>query len=176
MRIRATLQALATTALIACAGMAQAARDQIPPPPPLPPEGAPAARPAPPPPPPVKASGPCANCGAIRSIREVTREKKMTRDLPGYAGSQQYLDTRAYSPPVVGPVVGMTFGPGAESKSYVGAMGSPEMRARMLEIVYEVMVGFDDGRFGIYELSDRGAFRVNDRVRAVGFSLEPLPR
>jgi hypothetical protein len=50
------------------------------------------------------------------------------------------------------------------------------MRARMVEIVHEVIVRFDDGRSGRYELPDRGAFRMDDRVRAVGNTLEPLAR
>jgi hypothetical protein len=166
-----TLCATVTLMLMASVGTATA-RDDIPPPPPIPAEDAPsrapqAATPAP--------AGGCANCGVIRSIREVTREKK-SRDLPAYVGSQEYRDTRAYSPPVVGPMLGFTFGPGTESHSYVGAMGSPEMRARMLEIVFEVIVRFDDGRSGRYELPELGALRVDDRVRAVENTLERLPR
>jgi hypothetical protein len=169
-RHRAPLRAIKMLALAACLDTA-AARDDIPPPPPLPAEDAPLRAPR-------AAALPnrdCTDCGVIRSIREVTREKK-TRDLPAYVGSQEYRDTRAYSPPVVGPVFGMTFGPGGESHSYVGAMGSPEMRARMLEIVYEVIVRFDDGRFGRYELPERGVFRIDDRVRVVDNTLERLPR
>jgi hypothetical protein len=167
----ATLLHAVTMLVLAASLGAAAARDDIPPPPPLPAEDAPP-RPSQAVTPPPKD---CANCGVIRSIREVTREKK-TRDLPAYVGSQEYRDTRAYSPPVVGPVVGLTFGPGSESRSYVGAMGSPEMRARMLEIVYEVIVRFDDGRLGRYELPERGAFRIDDRVRVVNNAIERLPR
>jgi hypothetical protein len=112
----------------------------------------------------------------IRSIREVTREKKSGRDLPPYVGSQQYRDTRPESPAVVGPVVGMTFGPGAENRSYVGAMGSPKAQARQMETVYEVTVRFDDGRFGLYQLAERDNLHVDDRVRVVNGALEPLPK
>jgi hypothetical protein len=112
----------------------------------------------------------------IRSIREVTREKKRGRELPPYVGSQEYRDTRRDSPAVVGPVVGMTFGRGGENRSYVGAMGSPKDQARQLEIVYEVTVRFDDGRFGLYELADRDNLHVDDRVRPVNGTLELVPK
>jgi hypothetical protein len=165
------LRRVAALLVLAAAWHAAGARDDVPPPPPLPAEDAPPRAPRTVTPP----AGQCADCGVIRSVREVTRERK-TRELPPYVGSQEYRDTRAYSPAVVGPVVGLTFGPGGESRSYVGAMGSPEMRARMLEIVYEVIVRFDDGRLGRYELPERGGFRIDDRVRVVDNTLERLPR
>ena len=39
------------------------------------------------------------------------RERKTSRELPAYMTSDQYLNTRRYSEPRVGPVIGMTFGP-----------------------------------------------------------------
>jgi hypothetical protein len=112
----------------------------------------------------------------IRSIREVTREKKSSRELPAYVASPQYLDTRSYSPPMVGPVVGLSFGRGGESRSHVGAVGSPEMQAQLKQMVYEVIVRFDDGRYGLYELTDLQSFRVDDRVRVRNNELELMPR
>jgi hypothetical protein len=173
---RPILQALVTAAALVWSPVSQPARDDVPPPPPIPAEDAPRARPVAPAPASDAAHRDCAGCGAIRSIREVTREKKTGRDLPSYVGSQQYRDTRQESPAVVGPVVGMTFGPSGENRSYVGAMGSPKAQARQVEILYEVTVRFDDGRFGLYELADRGNLHVDDRVRVVNGTLEPIPK
>jgi outer membrane lipoprotein SlyB len=50
------------------------------------------------------------------------------------------------------------------------------MRQRILEIVYEVTVRFDDGRYGLVEMSDASGFRVGDRVRVVDNQLQLLPR
>jgi outer membrane lipoprotein SlyB len=70
----------------------------------------------------------------------------------------------------------MSFGPGQETRTFVGAAGSSTMRQRMLEIVYEVTLRYDDGRFGLVELPDASRFRVGDRVRVVDNQLELLPR
>lgn len=171
---RPILQALVTAAALAWSPVSRPGRDDVPPPPPIPAEEAPRARPAAPAA--DAAQRDCASCGVIRSIREVTRERKTGRDLPPYVGSQQYRDTRPDSPAVVGPVVGMTFGPSGENRSYFGAMGSPKAQARQVEILFEVTVRFDDGRFGLYELTDRDDLHVDDRVRVVDGTLERLPK
>jgi hypothetical protein len=120
--------------------------------------------------------GRCVNCGVVRNIRSVEREKEASREISPYMTSDQYLNTRRYSEPVVGPVFGLTFGPGQETRTFVGAAGSQTMRQRLLEIVYEVTVRYDDGRFGVLELPDASRFRVGDRVRVVDNQLELLPR
>jgi len=172
---RPILHALVAAAALAWSTVSHPARD-VPPPPPIPAEDAPRARPAAPAPAPGAAQRDCAGCGVIRVIREVTREKKAGYQLPPYVGSQQYRDTRPDSPAVMGPMVGMTFGRGGENRSYVGAMGSPRTQAREMEIMYEVTVRFDDGRFGLYELADRDNLHVDDRVRAVNGTLELAPK
>jgi hypothetical protein len=106
----------------------------------------------------------------------VEREKAPDRGITPYMTSDQYLSTRQYSEPRVGPVFGMTFGPGQETRTFVGAAGSQTMRQRLLEIVYEVTLRFDDGRYGLLELNDVSRFRVGDHVRVVDNQLELLPR
>jgi hypothetical protein len=165
----ASIRSLAGAILLAVAPAALAA-EPVPPPPPIPagdtaPAGAPAAT-----------KGECLNCGVVRSIRAVERERKASREVPAYMTSDQYLNTRRYSEPRVGPVFGLTFGPGQETKSFVGAAGNEAMRQRMLEIVYEIVVLYDDGRFGLIEQPDRGALRVGDRVRVVDDRVELAPR
>jgi len=111
----------------------------------------------------------------IRSIRQVERERP-AREMPSYIGSPQYLDSRRYSEPHVGPVFGLTFGKGQTTETFVGAAGSEQMRQRMLQITYELTVRFDDGRFGLIELQDIGDFRVGDRVRVDGQQLELIEK
>jgi len=119
----------------------------------------------------------CVNCAVIRSIRTVERERTTPRRIPTYVNSAQYQNTiNAGGPPLVGPVVGFTFGPGSSTQGFVGAAGSPAMRERLMQISYEVILRFDDGRFGLLELDDVGDFRANDHVRVVNNMLEPLPR
>jgi hypothetical protein len=161
------IRRLGFAATLVLAAAAQAVED-LPPPPPAPDTRAPAAN--------RGAPVDCKNCGAVRSIRAVERERAAGREISPYMTSEQYLDTRRYSEPRVGPVFGMTFGAGQQTRTFVGAAGSSTMRQRILEIVYEVTVRFDDGRYGLVEMSDASGFRVGDRVRVVDNQLQLLPR
>jgi hypothetical protein len=166
----ALIRSLAGATLLAATFAVPAAED-VPPPPPMPPgDAAPARAPA------AASKGECATCGVIRSIRAVERERKTSREVPAYMTSDQYLNTRRYSEPRVGPVFGLTFGPGQETKTFVGAAGSEAMRQRILEIGYEIVVRYDDGRFGLIEQEDPGSLRVGDRVRVVDNRVELAPR
>ena len=118
----------------------------------------------------------CTDCAVIRTIRPLERERATRREMPSYMTSPQYLDTRRYSEPYVGPVLGITFGPGQETKTFVGAAGSPAMRQRILQISYEVLLRYDDGRSGLIEIEDASSFRVGDRVKVVNNQLELLPQ
>ncbi len=114
----------------------------------------------------------CTDCAVVRSIRRVQRERA-TGDVPGYMTSPQYLDQRRYSEPTVGPVVGFSFGPGSEgSRPFVGAAGSSTMRNRILTVVYEVVLRYDDERLRQLEVTEIGDVRVGDRVRVVDDRLE----
>lgn len=159
-------------AILFAAALAVLAAEDVPPPPPIPSgDAAPARAPAA-----TNVKAECATCGVIRSIRAVERERKTSREVPAYMTSDQYLDTRRYSEPRVGPVFGLTFGPGQETRSFVGAAGSETMRQRILEIGYEIVVRYDDGRFGLIEEDDPGSLRVGDRVRVVDNRVELAPR
>lgn len=113
------------------------------------------------------AGKPCPNCGVIRSIVQTERERRGD-DMPTYIGSPQYLDQRDFSKPIVGPVMGITFGKGQTTTTFVGAAGSETMRRRILQVTYEVTVAFDDGRLGLIEMQDVGDLRVGDRVSVDG--------
>jgi hypothetical protein len=136
-------------------------------PPPLPADGPPSAAPQG-----QRQPGkPCPNCGVIRSIVQTERERRGD-DMPTYIGSPQYLEQRDFSKPVVGPVMGITFGKGQATTTFVGAAGSETMRRRILQLTYEVTVAFDDGRLGLIELQDVGDLRVGDRVSVDGSRLQ----
>ncbi len=117
--------------------------------------------------------GSCPNCGVIRSIKQ-TEEERRGKEMPSYIGSPQYLEQRDFSKPVVGPVLGITFGKGQTTQPFVGAAGSETMRRRIKQVTYAVTVGFDDGRLGLIELQDIDDLRVGDRVLVDGSHLALL--
>ena len=66
--------------------------------------------------------GPCTNCGVIRSIEQSESERR-PREMPSYIESPQYTEQRDFSRPVVGPLLGITFGKGQSTQTFVGAAG-----------------------------------------------------
>jgi hypothetical protein len=115
----------------------------------------------------------CPDCGIVRSIREIRTERSMSRpDV--YTTSPQYLDTRPNDPPRIGPAFTLSWGPGRETESRIGALGTPQMQQRYTEISYEIIVRFDDGRFGLLEQQDTDDLRVGDRVQVVDRKVEKL--
>lgn len=112
------------------------------------------------------ATATCRDCGVVRSIREIRTERKASRDT--YVSSPEYLQARPFDQqPLVGPVISFSWGGGTQTQPRVGAVGSPEMQQRFIEISYEITVRFDDGRYGIIEQADPADLRVGDRVRVV---------
>lgn len=156
--------------VLLAAGSAAMADDLPPPPPMLDDARTAPARPA------AVAPAGCRDCGIVRSIRNVERNRESRRGVPTYMTSDQYLDGRRYSEPVVGPVFGMTFGKGQEPRSFVGAAGSSTMREQALEIYAQITVRFDDGRYGRFEQDNAAGLRVGDRVIVVNEKVEPAPR
>jgi hypothetical protein len=114
----------------------------------------------------------CRDCGVVRSIREIRTERKASRQ-DTYVNSQQYLQSRPFDQqPLVGPAISLSWGGGSQTQATVGAVGSPEMQQRFIEISYEMTVRFDDGRYGLIEQADPGDLRVGDRVKLVKGRLE----
>ena len=118
-------------------------------------------------------TGTCRDCGVVRSIREIRTERQSSRP-DTYVTSQQYLATRQNTPPSVGPVFTLTWGRNEQPQTHIGAMGSPEMQQRFLEITYEVTVRFDDGRYGLIEQDDVGDLRIGDRIQVINKRVERL--
>jgi hypothetical protein len=155
-------------AYLLAARLAAAAADDLTVPPTIPESTSPTAQPA------DSRGGkkPCVDCAVVRSIRQVQRESP-GGDVPTYMTSPQYLEQRRYSEPTVGPMVGFSFGPGSEgSRPFVGAAGSSTMRNRILTIVYEVTLRYDDDRMRLIEVTDIDDLRVGDRARVVDNRVE----
>jgi outer membrane lipoprotein SlyB len=63
---------------------------------------------------------------------------------------------------------------GDSGKSFVGGVGTPEMRARFSETTYEITIRLDNGGFTTVDRRDGASFRVGDRVRVEGIQLTLL--
>lgn len=103
--------------------------------------------------------GSCSQCGVITSIRELQQERAAAGTI-----TEQL--------PPVGPVFGFTFGGDAPVKGFVGAVGTREMRERLTEISYEVIVRYNDGRYGVLDTRDGADLRVGDRVKVIRNKIE----
>ena len=102
----------------------------------------------------------CRECGVVTGIRELQRERESARTVTERL-------------PPVGPVFSFSFGGDAPTKqSFVGAVGSREMRDSLVEISYEVTIRFNDGRYGMVETRDGADLRVGDPVKVINNKIE----
>jgi outer membrane lipoprotein SlyB len=109
----------------------------------------------------------CANCGSIRSIREI----QSTRPIPvPQAIHNDPIDRGMGSDIRIGAVVALPMGEG--SKPYVGGVGTPEMRERFAETTYDITIRLDNGAFTNVQRADGGRYQVGDRVRVKGTQME----
>jgi hypothetical protein len=116
----------------------------------------------------TRVTGPCDNCGEIRSIREIHSKRE--------AAVPQAFRTDAQtaplgSPNLVGAVVALPLG-NTGGDPFVGGVGTPEMRARFAETTYEITVRLDSGAYSRLERRDGGQFKVGDRVRLTQGTIE----
>ena len=117
----------------------------------------------------------CRDCGVVRSTREIRTERKGPTRADTYVSSSQYLQSRPFDQqPLVGPAFTLSWGPKGRTEARVGAVGSPEMQQRMIDISYEITVVFDDGRYGLFEQADLDDLRPGVRVRVVDGRVERL--
>ena len=108
----------------------------------------------------LKPGEPCSDCGRIVSIREVYVDR--TSSIPAtFKGSSRGQAGDNY----VGAVVYLPLGSSASGKSYVGGVGTPEMRERFGSQTYDIAVRMDDGTMRSVRRSDGGLFEVGGRVR-----------
>jgi hypothetical protein len=115
--------------------------------------------------PPPAVTGTCRDCGVVRSIREIRTERKGSQS-DTYVASSQYLQSRSFDQqPLIGPAISFSWGANNPTQPRIGAVGSPEMQQRFIELSYEVIVRFDDGRFGLIEQDSADDLRPGDRVK-----------
>ena len=118
----------------------------------------------------------CAECGTVRSVREVDRELRppsATEAPAGYAGPGEFPGGLGESQPIGWVAVGRYSGSSGLSKGYVGAVGSPELRERLTEKSYEVVVRLDSGRYQLVQVDQPPPWQAGDRVRIVMGRLVP---
>lgn len=118
-----------------------------------------------------KAAEPCSNCGVIRSIREIQSQRPTA--VP-QAFQNPQVSNGPDSTVRVGAVVALPLGDSGSEQSFVGGVGTPEMRARFSESSYEITVLLDNGAYALAQRRDGSRFRVGDRVRMRGIDLELL--
>lgn len=112
---------------------------------------------------------PCNNCGVIRAIRETQSQRSMA--VPQGVQNPQ-LSGGPDSSVRIGAVMALPMGEGSSEQSFVGGIGTPEMRARFSESNYEITVLLDSGAYAVAQRRDGARFRVGDRVRMRGIELE----
>jgi len=117
-------------------------------------------------------ANPCADCGTVRSIREISARR--ARDIPAGVTQPAIPNTGPGGETnIVGGVFVHGFG-GGETTNYVGGVGTPEMQKRWTDTSYEVTVRMDDGSYRVVERRDGGHFQPGDRVRLTRGSLEKI--
>jgi len=103
---------------------------------------------------------PCPECGVIYEIREIKRERESARNPPK-------------GPVAVEPIIRFSLGDKADRRAHVDIYGSPSMREAMIEKYYEVVISFDDGRWGRVEVPDVSRLNVGDRIHVHNNRIEP---
>jgi outer membrane lipoprotein SlyB len=111
----------------------------------------------------------CDHCGVIRSIREIQSQRPAP--VPKGFQSDSTDGGMGSSNQLVGAVAVLPMGEGS-GKSYVGGVGTPEMRSRFTETSYEITVRLDNGGYTVVQRNDGAQYRVGDRVRVQGIQLE----
>lgn len=112
----------------------------------------------------------CPGCGTVRSVREVDRELRspsLTGAPQGYASPGDFPGGLGDSNPVGWVAVGRYSAGEGLSKGYVGAVGSPEMRERLTQKSYEIVVKLDDGRYQLVQEDQPPSWQAGDRVKIV---------
>jgi hypothetical protein len=125
--------------------------------------------------PPVSSTITCRDCGIVRSTREIRTERRAPPRADTYVSSSQYLQSRPFDQqPLVGPAFTLSWNAKGQTNARVGAVGSPEMQQRLIDISYEITVRFDDGRYGLIEQAELNDLRAGDRVRVINGRVERL--
>lgn len=113
----------------------------------------------------------CEGCGVIRAIREVQSQRPIP--VPQQVRSDRTgVDRTLGSEVPIGAVIALPLGDGG--RTYVGGVGTPEMRERFSETSYDIVVQLDNGGYQSVQRADGARYQVGDRVRLRGVQLELL--
>lgn len=118
----------------------------------------------------------CDNYATVYSVREVDRERSLPQvtAIPEGASSPGEFPGGLSGGSPVGWVAASRYQPGQGwKKTYVGAVGSPEMMEAMTEKTYEVIVKLDNGKYRLIQEDQPRGWRIGDRVRIVMGRLVP---
>ena len=115
----------------------------------------------------------CDGCGVIRAIREVQAQRQVPVP-PQVRSDWTGVDRTLGSEVPIGAVIALPLGDGG--RSYVGGVGTPEMRERFAETTYDIVVQFDNGGYTSVQRADGARYQVGDRVRLRGVQLDLLAR
>jgi len=115
-------------------------------------------------------SSACRVCGEISSIREIRGDAS----IPGSRSQDRGAGGGPTDWAVVGAVFLVPIGPGVKDTPYVGAVGTPEMAARMGANTYEITIRMDNGERQVVRRSDGASFYVGERVTLSGGLMAPL--
>lgn len=118
----------------------------------------------------------CDSCATVYSVREVDRERSLppTTAIPEGASSPGEFPGGLSGGSPVGWVAASRYQPGQGwQKTYVGAVGSPEMMEAITEKTYEVIVKLDNGKYRLFQEDQPRGWRIGDRVRVVMGKLVP---
>lgn len=121
-------------------------------------------------------TGGCPDCGTVRSVREVDRERRpppATGAPANYAGPGDFPGGLGDGQPIGWVATARYSGEAGLSKGYVGAVGSPEMRERLTEKSYEIVVKLDNGRYRLVQEDQPPPWQPGDRVKIVMGRLVP---
>lgn len=115
----------------------------------------------------------CANCGTVRSIREIS-VRTPGRVPEGMTPRSTFGQGPGSETNVVGGIFVHSFSAGQQGQTTVGGVGTPEMQQRLNDTSYEINVRMDDGSYRTANRRDGASFQPGDRVRFMQGSMEKI--
>jgi hypothetical protein len=115
----------------------------------------------------IRPGVPCVGCGRVISLQE----RQVSGDpnpASGYRSPVSSSATATGQSHLVGAVILLPLGNHSTDKPFVGGVGTPEMRERFRQTIYNMTVRLDDGELRSLQRYDGYRFRVGDRVRLSG--------
>ena len=114
--------------------------------------------------------------GQVTAIREIHTSPERLPPPVGTAAVGVPSDLE--DTPPVGAVIHRPIGrnvPSSDKKWSIGAAGSSEMQAQLVQSAYEIDVMMQDGERRVFRVRDRSRFYAGQRVTVHSGEIEPLP-